>query len=347
MKKKIIFGIVILAVIIGGYFANIIFGPSVNAPEKKYFYIKTSSNYETVKSDLLAAKVVKNDKWFNFVANKLNYPKSVKAGRYQIKNGMSLISLIRMLRSGNQSPVNLVINKLRLKEDLASRIAANFECDSISVINYLNDNAAMAKLNLDSNNILTAVIPNTYSFNWNSSPERIFTKLNTDKEKFWNEERKKKASRLNLTPTQVYTMASIIEEETNKIEDKGKIASVYINRMETGMKLEADPTVKFAMKDFGLKRILLAHLKYPSPFNTYQNLGLPPGPICTPSANTIDAVLNAPQTNYIFFVAKPSFDGYSNFAATYKEHLVFAKAYQNALDSLIRAKAAKAAATLN
>jgi UPF0755 protein len=133
-------------------------------------------------------------------------------------------------------------------------------------------------------------------------------------------------------------MASIVEEETNKPEDKGLIASVYINRINKGMKLEADPTVKFAMRDFGLKRILYAHLTYPSPYNTYQHTGLPPGPICTPSAQTIDAVLNAPETNYIFFVAKADFNGYSNFAATYEEHLKFAKAYQQALNELIRKK---------
>ena len=136
-------------------------------------------------------------------------------------------------------------------------------------------------------------------------------------------------------------MASIVEEETNKEEDKGKIASVYMNRMNTGMRLQADPTVKFAMKDFELKRILLKHLTYDSPFNTYVNAGLPPGPICTPSIKTIDAVLNAPQTNYIYFVAKPDFNGYSNFASTYAEHMVFAKAYQMALDSLLKVKAAK------
>ena len=134
-------------------------------------------------------------------------------------------------------------------------------------------------------------------------------------------------------------MASIVEEETNAAEDKGKIASVYMNRMAAGMKLQADPTVKFAMKNFTLTRILHGHLSYPSLFNTYQNLGLPPGPICTPSIKTIDAVLDAPQTSYIYFVAKPDFNGYSNFATTYAEHLVFAKAYQQALDSLIRAKA--------
>jgi UPF0755 protein len=133
-------------------------------------------------------------------------------------------------------------------------------------------------------------------------------------------------------------MASIVEEETNKADDKGRIASVYMNRIKKGMKLEADPTVKYAMRNFGLKRILHGHLAYPSPYNTYQQTGLPPGPICTPSINTIDAVLDAPETNYIFFVAKPDFKGYSNFAATYPEHLVYAKMYQKALDSLIMRK---------
>jgi len=136
-------------------------------------------------------------------------------------------------------------------------------------------------------------------------------------------------------------MASIVEEETNKEADKGKIASVYMNRMATGMKLQADPTVKFALKNFALTRILHGHLAYPSPYNTYQNTGLPPGPICTPSVKTIDAVLNAPKTNYTYFVAKPDFNGYSNFATTYEEHLVYAKAYQQALDSLVAAKAKK------
>ena len=136
-------------------------------------------------------------------------------------------------------------------------------------------------------------------------------------------------------------MASIVEEETNKQDDKGLIASVYMNRMASGMKLQADPTVKFAMKDFALTRILYGHLTYASPFNTYVNTGLPPGPICTPSVKTIDAVLDQPQTNYIYFVAKPDFNGYSNFASSYAEHMQFAKAYQQALDSLIRAKAEK------
>jgi len=137
----------------------------------------------------------------------------------------------------------------------------------------------------------------------------------------------------------VYTLASIVEEETNKEEDKGKIASVYINRLNKGMRLGADPTVKFALKDFGLKRIYEKHLRVPSPYNTYLNSGLPPGPICTPSLKTIDAVLDAPATSYLYFVAKPELNGYSNFASSYEEHLRFAKAYQQALDTLMLKKA--------
>jgi UPF0755 protein len=344
MKRKIIISIIAIALLGTSFFAFKIFGSGVSAPEKKYFYVKTGSSYDGVRTSLKEQNIIKSDYWFNAIAQKLSYTKLVKAGRYQIKDGMSLYALVRMLRAGDQAPVNLVINKIRLKEDLAAKVAANFECDSLSFISFLNNADSLKKYNVDDNTLLTAVIPNTYSINWNTPPAKIFKKLHNDKDKFWNDERTKKAAALNMTPTQVYIMASIVEEETNKEADKGKIASVYQNRIETGMKLEADPTVKFAMKDFGLKRILLEHLKYPSPYNTYQNLGLPPGPICTPSSKTIDAVLNAPQTNYIFFVAKPTFDGYSNFAATYTEHLQYANAYRKALDSLIRAKAAKEAA---
>ena len=341
MKKKLIYGILLIVLLVGGYTTWQIFGPTVSAPESKYFYIKTGTAYSDVRQSLIDEKIIGNTTFFDLVSKKLKYPRLVKAGRYQIKNGSSIFSLLRMLRSGAQAPVNLVINKLRLKEDLAQKIAANFECDSASVMEVLTDAETLRKFNVNNNTLMTIVIPNTYSMLWNSPAKKIIDKLYSEQEKFWNAERLAKAKAMNFTPAQVYSMASIVEEETNKEEDKGKIASVYMNRMNTGMKLQADPTVKFAMKDFGLKRILFKHLTYDSPFNTYVNAGLPPGPICTPSVKTIDAVLNAPQTNYIYFVAKPDFNGYSNFASTYAEHMVFAKAYQQALDSLIKAKAAK------
>jgi UPF0755 protein len=341
MKKKIIFWILLSLLFIGAYSSWQVFGPTVSAPESKYFYTKTGAVYGDVRQALIDQKIIRTAFFFDLISKQLNYQKLVKAGRYQIKSGTSVFSLLRMLRSGNQSAVNLVINKLRLKEDLAQKIAANFECDSVTVMKVLTDPATLQKYDVDINTIMTIVIPNTYSIYWNSAADKIIEKLHSEKIKFWNEERSAKAKALNLSPEQIYSMASIVEEETNKEEDKGKIASVYMNRMAAGMKLQADPTVKFAMKNFALTRILQGHLNYASPFNTYRNLGLPPGPICTPSIKTIDAVLNAPQTNYIYFVAKPDFKGYSNFASSYAGHLVFAKAYQRALDSLTAAKANK------
>ena len=336
--KRITLFLFVIIIIAGVYSAWNIFGPVVSAPDDKYFYIKTGSSYEDVKKSLKQQKILSATFFFDKIASQVNYKNNVKPGRYEIMYNSSTVSLVRMLKSGNQSPVKLVINKLRTKEDLASKISRSFECDSVQVIKFLTDNDSLAKFELDSNTVMTAVIPDTYLLLWNSDFKKIFSRLKTNQEKFWNAERKQKAASKKLTQAQVYTMASIVEEETNKFEDKGLIASVYTNRIARGQKLEADPTVKYAMRNFGLKRIMHSHLAYVSPYNTYLHTGLPPGPICTPSAKTIDAVLNAPQTDYMFFVAKPDFKGYSNFAATYAEHLIFAKAYQKALDSLIISK---------
>lgn len=341
MKKiGLILFLVLLAV--GAFVAWQVFGPTVKAPEEKYLYINTGADYNKVLTTLQEENIIAGTRVFNLLANRAGYPQNVKAGKYEIKTGMSLYNLVRMLKSGRQSPVKLVINKLRTKEDLAKKIGQQFECDSMEVIAFLSNNDSLRPFNLDSHTVITSVIPNTYLFNWNGSFKKLFTRLHDEHQKFWNETRLKKASAKNMTPEQVYTMASIVEEETNKLADKGLIASVYMNRIQRGMKLEADPTVKYAMRNFGLKRILFGHLQYPSVYNSYRNLGLPPGPICTPSIETIDAVLDAPETNYLFFVAKPDFKGYSNFAATYAEHMVFAKQYRDALDELIRNKAAAA-----
>ena len=336
--KKIIGVVFILLFIIGGYCVWQVFGPTISAPADKFFYIKTGSSYSDVKISLKTQNIISDNFFFDKIAGQLKYSNNIKPGKYEIKDNSSLLSVIRMLNSGNQSPVKFVINKLRTKEDLASKIGHNFECDSAEVIHFLMSNDSLQNYKLDTNSVMTAVIPNTYSLKWNTTFRKLFVRLKNEQEKFWTEERLKKAAAKNLTIQQVYTMASIVEEETNKPEDKPLIASVYRNRIASGQKLEADPTVKYAMRNFGLKRILHGHLQYQSPYNTYQNAGLPPGPICTPSTKTIDAVLDSPETNYIFFVAKPDFKGYSNFASTYAEHLIFAKAYQKALDSLIISK---------
>ena len=339
--KKTVRIIVLLLLLTSTFVGWRLFGVNTNFTEsKKSFYIKTGNSFNDVMEGLTTEDILKNPGTFKMVAKQLGYDQKVKAGKYVIEKGESIYTIIRKLRSGRQTPVRLVINKLRTKEDLAKKIGSNFECDSATFLNLLNNPDSLKKYGLDTNIVMTAIIPNTYNILWNTSARGIFKKLYDAQEIFWNEERRKKATGLNLTPAQAYTLASIVEEETNKDSDKGKIASVYLNRLETGMRLAADPTVKFAMRNFGLKRIYFKHLQFQSPYNTYQNSGLPPGPICTPSSKTIDAVLNAPSTSYLFFVAKPDLNGYSNFASNYTEHMKYAKEYQRALDSLMVEKAA-------
>lgn len=335
---KIILFIILIIGLVFAYCAWNIFGPTVHNPKKEFLYIKTGSIYRDVKDSLLKNNMIRSNFWFDEVAKYADYPQKVKAGKYKVTDGMSLYHLIKMLGRGKQVPVNLVITKLRTKDDLSKKIGGDFEIDSSTVMNFLNNGDSLRQFDVDTNTVMTDVIPNTYTYTWNTSMKNIFKKLYAEKQKFWNDERKQKAKRLNLTPEQIYTLASIVEEETNKEEDKGKIASVYINRLKKGMKLAADPTVKYALRDFGLKRIYHKHLQVPSPYNTYLNSGLPPGPICTPSIKTIDAVLNSPETDYLFFVARSDFSGFSDFASDYKQHEVYAKAYQNALDSLIKTR---------
>ena len=339
MKKRRIFLyltliIIILAIFIGWN----LFGPTVNSPESKYFYIKTGSGYHDVLDGLVEKKIITGTFWFNMTSKVLHYDKIVKPGRYKIEQDMSIVTLVRMLKSARQSPVKLVITRLRTKEDLARKIGENFEPDSSTLISFLNNQDTLSHYQLDTNTVMTAIIPNTYTLLWNTTPSKIFRKLLSEEQKFWNPTRKEKAANLHLTEKQVYTLASIVEEETNLEADKGKIASVYLNRMNAGMRLSADPTVKYALREFGLKRILNRHTHYISPYNTYTVNGLPPGPICTPSVKTIDAVLNAPATDYMFFVARPDRSGSSNFASTYEEHKKNAIIYQHWLDSLFTAK---------
>jgi UPF0755 protein len=229
----------------------------------------------------------------------------------------------------------MVITKERTKEQFAGKIGKgkkiDVECDSLQMISFLNNNDSLKKFGVDSNTALSIIMPYTYNLKWNSTPGKIFQQCYTAYQKFWSGDRKTKADSLHLTPLQVISLASIVEEETNKKDDKYKIASTYLNRVRTGMKLQADPTVKYAMKNFALKRVLGVHLKTDSPYNTYMYAGIPPGPICTPTAESIDAVLNAPKTDYLFFVASHQFDGTSVFTTNLADHGKYARLYQQEL----------------
>jgi UPF0755 protein len=207
------------------------------------------------------------------------------------------------------------------------------EADSNKLLQLLSDSAFCATYGQDTNTIMCAIIPDTYEFYWNTGAEKAFSKIQDNYNTFWNDNRKQLAAAKKLSLQQIAIIASIVEEETNMNDEKGNVASVYINRYNKGMRLQADPTVKFAVGDFALRRITGIHLQTVSPYNTYMNSGLPPGPICTPSKKTLDAVLNSPSTDYIYFCAKEDFSGYHRFASNYEDHMKNARLYQQALDA--------------
>jgi UPF0755 protein len=340
--KKIIVLFLLTILLAAGYMGWKFFGPTISTPHGEFFYIKTGENFKGVKDSLVSQRYLSGTTWFNMLAKWIGYDqKKVKAGRYKVTKGMSLFHLIRMLKNGRQTPVNLVITKFRTKEDFARKAGSMFECDSLQLINFMNEPDLLKQYGVDSNTVMTMVIPDTYTYFWNTTPEKIFVKIYEEHQRFWTEDKKKKAEEHGLTTAQVYILASIIEEETNSKTDKPLITSVYLNRLSKGMPLQADPTIKFAMKDFGLKRIYQKYLGIESPYNTYKNKGLPPGPICTPSRGTIDAVLESPQTNYLYFVAKSDLSGTHVFTENYNEHMKYAREYQkvlNKLDSINNAK---------
>ncbi len=336
MKKLILFlvTLILLCAAVGSYF---IFGPGTGFKSSKYdLYIHTGMNYKDLDSIFQRDNVFDHPFVFNWLAKRSSYNLSVKAGKYEIHNGMSLWNILKMLHNGRQTPVNIVITKLRTREDLAGLVGRKLECDSASFMRFLNNFDTLKTYGLDTNTVMTMIFPNTYTYYWNTSPSRIFKKMELAAQAYWTPEKLQLASDHHLNRITAYILASIVEEETTRKDDKPKIASVYLNRIATGMRLSADPTVKFALRRFDLKRVYEKYLLVESPYNTYLNAGLPPGPICTPSMESMDAVLNAPETNYLYFVAKPDFSGYSNFAETYPEHMKNAKEYQKSLDEQMK-----------
>ncbi len=342
MWKKIIVPILFICLLAGLVIGWRFFMSNTNFTDKsKFLYIRTGhANYQEVYQSLADSNFIKNPSSFDFLANRMGVWNKLRPGKYEIRKGMSLFDIAKMLRNGRQSPVNLVITKVRTKEQLAGMIGRRFESDSLAMINFMTNPDSLKEFDLDSTTVMTAVFPNTYTYRWNSTPSTIFTKLYAEYKRVWTPERRKLAQQRGLTPTTAYILASIIEEETNLKEDKGNMASVYMNRINRGIRLGADPTVKFALKDFSLKRIYEKHTAVQSPYNTYRNFGLPPGPICTPSLETVDEVINAPTTNYLFFVAKSDFSKKHVFTESYQEHLKYAKEYHKALDQLLQRKQA-------
>ena len=337
--RKFVTAFVLLAIIgCGGMVYELysrLYQPNIVMPDndEKYIYIPSNSEFTDVVKILSENGLLINANSFEWLAKQKKYDTNIKAGRYRINRALNNNDLVNLLRSGKQTPIKVTFNNLRNKEQLAGKIASQIEADSLSILNYITDTIFLNKLQLNTDNVACLFIPNTYEFYWNTSVEGFVNRMVKEYSNFWNSSRKKKAADIKLNYYQVAVLASIVEKEQSiKRDERPEIAGLYLNRLKKRMKLESDPTLIFALGDFTIKRVLNKDKKVESPYNTYKNKGLPPGPICIPSINAIDAVLNASEHNYIFMCAKEDFTGYHNFAKTYAKHLVNARKYQKALN---------------
>ncbi|RPH30510.1 MAG: endolytic transglycosylase MltG [Bacteroidales bacterium] len=323
---------VITLLVFGFNYYNRMYRSNVELEKDKLLYIATGSDFNAVVDSIKRNNLVVDIESFTRSAKSLGYINRIKPGCYGIKSGMSNRSLVRMLITATQSPVKVTFNNVRIPEQLAGKVSHQIEADSISIIRLFKKSDTPENYGFNDKTLISMFIPNTYEFYWNTDAESFFERMKKEHNQFWSKERDEKAKAINLKREEISTLASIVEEESNKRDERPRIAGVYINRLKRSMPLQADPTIKFALGDFGIKRILTKHLEIKSPYNTYKDYGLPPGPICCPSISSIDAVLNHENHQYLYFCAKDDFSGYHVFARTLAEHNRNANAYQRALN---------------
>ncbi|MBK8805135.1 MAG: endolytic transglycosylase MltG [Bacteroidales bacterium] len=304
--------------------SNVILGKEV---KEVIFFIPKGSSIDSVTRMLYNNHIIKDSSSYNWVVKLKDYYR-VHPGKYRITNGMSNNELVNMLRIGNRIPVNFTIKFYRFKEHVIQKAAEELEADYGDLALLLNSESFLKEKGFTPQNIICIFIPNTYEFKWNTSALEFIERMSKEYEIFWSEERRQKAELLGMTREEIITVASIVDRETKFDDEKPKIAGVYLNRLKKGMKLQADPTVVYSVGNFNLRRVLRRHINNDSPYNTYKNIGLPPGPICTPAIASIDAVLNYENHEYLFFCAKEDFSGYHNFAKNHKQHMINARKFQ-------------------
>jgi UPF0755 protein len=318
------------------YFIYVLFAPNIlpKTEEKAFLCIPDSSTFNDVTRLLEKDARVVTLFSFKQTARLFHYGEKIRSGRYELKRGMNNFQLIRILRSGRQTPLRLTFNNIRTNEQLAARLGSELMADSSSILKFLNDTIFLEKYKLNPATSISLFIPNTYEVFWNLTARQLFERMNKEYIRFWTENRKEKAAAIPLTPTEVSTLASIVEEETNNRKDRPMVAGLYINRLKAGMPLQADPTIKFALNNFAIKRILFGDLRVNSPYNTYKKRGLPPGPIRVSTPEGIDAVLNYTHHNYMYMCAAETLNGEHKFATTWAEHQVNARKYQQTLNEM-------------
>lgn len=327
--KKKMYGLIAICAVILLFiiFLLTIFFTHTSNKEEVEFFIRPKDNYSIVKSNLIKEKVIKSHSFtFNVVSKILSYKSCVKEGRYVIKPHTSILRMIYRLRNGNQTPVKIVITNARSVDDLAKEVTKNLMMSKEDFINEVNKQGYTYPTEL-----FFSIVPDTYQAYWTITPKKLLNKLKEASDKFW-QDKQETLQKSGYTKKEIIVLASIVNEETNKNDEKSRIAGVYVNRLKRGMPLQADPTIKFAVGDFSIKRILHEHLTIVSPFNTYLNTGLPPAPICLPSVQSLKKTLNYERHNYIYFCAKEDFSGYHNFASNDRDHVNNANRYRRALN---------------
>jgi len=326
--KKILLAIALIGLVIAGYFAYFVYNAMLKPNtafnnETAYIYVSTNATYDEVREQL--EPLLKDIDSFDALAVQKKYTTNIKAGRFPVKKGMSNNDIINSIRSNNL-PIKLSFNNQERIEDLAGRIAQQIEPDSLSLLKAMTDSTFLKEKNFTKQTVINMYVPNTYEFFWNTSPELFRDKMLGEYYRFWNDSRQAKRKALKLSVNEVMTIASIVQKETAKIDERPRVAGVYLNRIRKGWPLEADPTVIYAKKlkenNFNqvIKRVLYKDLEIDSKYNTYKYPGIPPGPITMPDVSAIDAVLNPEKHNYMFFVADVKNFGYHKFAKTLAQH---------------------------
>lgn len=335
-KKRILFGVLAFLLLIGiacaGTIYYLLFAPQFHPAKTAYVHIDRDDTADSIYNKVEKAGNPGNFTGFRWMARWRDYPQQIHTGRYAIRPNENVYHVFSRLYRGYQEPMNLTIGSVRTVDRLVRSVGKQLMIDSAEIARVMNDSAVLQRLGYTPETLPCLFIPETYQVYWDMSAEDFLERMQKEHRKFWNRERLDKAASIGLTPEEVCTLASIVEEETNNNAEKPMVAGLYINRLHSGMPLQADPTIKFALQDFGLRRITNAHLNIDSPYNTYLNPGLPPGPIRIPSPVGLDAVLNYTRHNYLYMCAKEDFSGTHNFASNYSDHMKNARKYWKALN---------------
>jgi UPF0755 protein len=316
------------------YFYQVFFASNflVKSQKPGWLYIPRGADFKAVKDSLEANKLVHDFLPFAFASKLLGYQDAVKPGAYEIQPNEGNLSLIRRLRSGRQSPVKLTFNSFRTKSQLADRLDQKLELSAEEILNAMQSPELKDRYGLDSSNCISLFVPDSYEVYWTISQKELIRLMGNAYLRLWNDAASEQAKALGFTPAQIMTIASIVQSETNKVDEMPRVAGVYLNRLRENMPLQADPTVVFAVGDFSIRRVLSGHKEVDSPYNTYKYNGLPPGPIAIATRQAIKAVLNPEKHDYLFFCAREDFSGYHNFTRDFNQHLKNARTYQAALN---------------